>query len=167
MYENHLWTEKRMTEKWYKIFGKRKVRRRMNKKINETLSELIIGILAMGVMIQAADILICRLIPSFHGMIPGFMLGFWIGVGIAVGLSVHMYRSIDRALNMYGEDAEKYIHKAYLFRTVAILVMAGIVKYFKIGYIMAFFLGVLCLKFGAFLQPLVHMCRSKFRKKQR
>lgn len=139
--------------------------RKTNKKINETLSELIIGILAMGVIIQVADILICRLNTSFQGMIPDFMLGFWIGIGTAVGLSVHMYRSIERALDMYGEDAEKYMGKAYLFRTVVILVMAGIVSYFKIGYVMAFFLGVFCLRFGAFLQPLVHMCRSRFRKK--
>ena len=137
----------------------------MNKKINETLSELIIGILVMGVIIQAADILICRMNPSFQGMIPEFMLGFWIGIGAAVGLSVHMYRSIDRALDMYGEDAEKYIRKAYLLRTVVILVMAGIVVYFKIGYVMAFFLGVFCLKFGAFLQPMVHRFRSRFRKR--
>ena len=137
----------------------------MKKKINETLSELIIGILSMGVMIQAADILVCRLNPSFHGMVPDFMLGFWTGIGTAVGLSVYMYRSIDRALEMHAEDAENYIRKAYLFRILVILVMTGMVMSFKIGYVMAFFLGILCLKFGAFLQPLVHKCRNKLRKK--
>lgn len=137
----------------------------MNKKINDTLAELITGILIMGVLIQVIDILICVLNPQFHGAIPQFALGFWIGIATAVGLSIHMYRSIDRALDMYTEDAEKYMRKAYLFRTAAILVMAGVVTYFDTGYVMAFFLGVLCLKFGAFLEPLIHMCREKFRKK--
>lgn len=136
-----------------------------NRKINETLSELIVGIITAGILIQVIDILVSVTNPQFHGAIPKFALGFWIGIATAVGLSVHMYRSIDRALDMYTEDAEKYMRKAYLIRTAAILVMAGAVTYFKTGYVMAFFLGVLCLKFGAFLQPLIHMCRKKFRKK--
>lgn len=137
----------------------------MNKKVDETLSELVLGILIMGILIQIADVLISAANTAFYRAIPQFALGFWIGIAVAVGLSVHMYRSIDRALDMYTEDAEKYMRKAYLFRTAAILLAAGAVTYFEIGYVMAYFLGVLCLKFGAFLQPLIHMIREKFRKK--
>jgi hypothetical protein len=61
-------------------------------------------------------------------------------------------------------DAEKYMRKTYLIRTAAILVVAGLVYYFKLGYVMAAFLGMLCLKFGAFLQPLVHKIWEKFQK---
>ena len=137
----------------------------MNKKVDETLSELILGILIMGILIQIADVLISAANAAFYRAIPQFALGFWIGIAVAVGLSVHMYRFIDRALDMYTEDAEKYMRKAYLFRTAAILLAAGAVTYFEIGFVMAYFLGVLCLKFGAFLQPLIHMIRGKFRKK--
>lgn len=139
----------------------------MNKKVDETLSELILGILIMGILIQTADILISVANRIFYHAIPRFALGFWIGIAVAVGLSVHMYRSIDRALDMYAEDAEKYMRKAYLLRTAAILLAAGAVTYFDIGYVMAYFLGVLCLKFGAFLQPLIRMIRKKFRKKDK
>lgn len=75
-----------------------------------------------------------------------------------------MYRSIERALDMISSDAEGYMRKTYLIRTAAILVLAGVVTYLKLGYVMAFFIGVLCLKFGAFLQPLIHSIREKFRK---
>lgn len=136
-----------------------------SRRINETLSELIVGILIMGLVIQGIDILVAVLNPVFKSAVFPFALGFWIGAATAVGLATHMYRSIDRALDMYSNDAEKYMRKAYLLRTVAILAMAGIVTYFKTGYVMAYFLGVLCLKFGAFLQPLIHICREKFRKK--
>lgn len=136
----------------------------MNKKVDETLSELILGILIMGILIQLADILISVANRIFYHAIPRFAIGFWIGIAVAVGLSVHMYRSIDRALDMYAEDAEKYMRKAYLLRTAAILLAAGAVTYFDIGYVMAYFLGVLCLKFGAFLQPLIRMIRKKIQK---
>lgn len=136
----------------------------MNRKINETLLELILGILTAGVLIQIIEVLVTMGYPELAGTRGSFVLGMWIGVATAVGLSVHMYRSIDRALNMHSGDAEKYMRKTYLIRTAAIFVAAGIVSYFKLGYVMAYFLGVLCLKFGAFLQPLMHNIRKKFRK---
>lgn len=137
----------------------------MKKKINETLAELMAGILVIGVLIQLAGLLIAAVYPEFAGSRFSFALGLWIGIATALGLAVHMYRSIDRALDMQPGDAESYMRKTYLFRTVAILVIAGIVHFFKLGYVMAAFLGMLCLKFGAFLQPLMHKLWKKFQKK--
>ncbi len=136
----------------------------MSRKINETLLELITGIVTAGVLIQIIEILVSVAYPELAGSRMSFALGLWIGVVTSVGLSVHMYWSIDRALDMQSGDAEKYMRKAYIIRTVAIFVVAGIVTYFKLGYVMAYFLGVLCLKFGAFLQPLMHKIRERFRK---
>lgn len=121
----------------------------MKRKINETLLELIIGILISGAAIGVA----AALITGYSGK---FTAGLGMGVLVAVGLSVHMYRSIDYALDLQPEDAEKYMRRAYLIRTAAILAAAGAVTYFKIGYAMATFIGIFCLKFGAFLQPVVH-----------
>ena len=137
----------------------------MKKKINETLAELMAGILVIGVLIQLAELLIAAVYPEFAGSRFSFALGLWIGIVTALGLAVHMYRSIDRALDMQPGDAESYMRKTYLFRTVAILVIAGIVHFFKLGYVMAAFLGMLCLKFGAFLQPLMNKLWKKFQKK--
>ena len=75
-----------------------------------------------------------------------------------------MYHSIDRALDMQPKDAEGYMRRAYLLRTVIILLAAAAVHYLKLGYVMAYFVGVLCLKFGAFLQPLTHRFLGKFGK---
>lgn len=136
----------------------------MNKKINETLAELMAGIVASGIVIQLVEVLIAAVYPQFTGSRLSFAVGLWIGIATAIGLSAHMYRSIDLALSMSPPDAEKYMRKAYLVRTVAILVVAGIVTYFELGYVMAAFLGMLCLKFGAFLQPLIHKLWKKFQK---
>lgn len=121
----------------------------MKRKINETLLELIIGIVISGAAIGTA----AALIAGYSGK---FTAGLGMGVLVAVGLSIHMYRSIDYALDLQPEDAEKYMRRAYLIRTAAILAAAGAVTYFKIGYAMATFVGIFCLKFGAFLQPVLH-----------
>ena len=134
----------------------------MKKRINETLAELMAGILLAGVLIQAVEFVVVAVCPEWAGSPLSFALGLWIGIFTALGLSVHMYRAIDRALDMASGDAESYMRKAYLLRTVAIFAMAALVHFLKIGYVMAAFLGVLCLKFGAFLQPLMHKLWKKF-----
>lgn len=136
----------------------------MKRKINETLIELIAGILAAGAAIQGIQIIISMKYDHLVGSVGNFAAGLWPGVAVGICLAVYMYMSIDRALDMQSEDAEKYMKKTYLLRTLTICLVAGIVCYFKFGYIMAFFLGVLCLKFGAFLQPLMHKIREKFRR---
>ena len=136
----------------------------MSKKINETLAQLMAGILVSGVLIQAADLLVSAVYRQFARARAPFALGLWTGVLTALALSVHIYRSIDRALDMSPGDAESYMRKAYMLRTLAILLVAGAVTYFRFGYVMAYFVGVLCLKFGAFLQPLMHKFRERFRK---
>lgn len=128
------------------------------KKINETLLELIMGILVSGVIIQLIELLVTMVHPEIIGSRLSFALGLWIGVATAAGLAAHMYHSIDRALDMRSDDAEKYMRRAYLLRTLIILIVAFIVHFLKIGYVMAAFLGMLTLKFGAFLQPLMHKC---------
>lgn len=136
----------------------------MKRRINDTLLELLMGIVAAGVMIQLIQMVISGVYEGMVGSVGTFAAGLWPGIAVGIGLAVHMYVSIDRALDMMQEDAEKYMRKAYLLRTLIIFFAAGIVGYFKFGYIMAFFIGVLCLKFGAFLQPLMHKIRERFRK---
>ena len=119
----------------------------MKKQINETLLELIVGILLSGAVIEAGCIVIT-------GYSRAFTSGLCIGLVLAIGLAAHMYRSIDHALDMQPDDADKYMRRAYLIRTAVILLVAGAVTFLKLGYVMATFVGVFCLKFGALLQTL-------------
>ena len=127
------------------------------KKINQTLFELIIGILVSGFLIWLASLLIT-------GFDAAFAVSYAAGVATAILLSVHMYRSIDRALDMDPGDAEKYMRKAYMIRTLIIFAAAGIVCWIDREKILAVFLGILCLKFGAFLQPLTSRLLKKRRR---
>lgn len=120
------------------------------KKINQTLFELIVGILVSGVLIQLISMIF------MGGFNFSFSVSFWVGIATAILLSAHMYRSIDRALDMAPDDAQKYMRKTYMVRAIIIFIVAGIVCWIDSEDIIAVFLGVLCLKFGAFLQPLLH-----------
>lgn len=131
------------------------------KKINQTLSEMITGILASGILIQLISMI-------FTGPDAGFALSFWAGILTAVLLSFHMYRSIDRAVDMLPADAQKYMRKGSLMRSLFIIAVAGLVCWIQrediqAADILAVFLGILCLKFGAFLQPVVHRFAEKKR----
>lgn len=139
----------------------------MKKRINETLADLLCGILISGITIELADLVLTEIYRQFQGMRLLFATGFWIGILVAILLAIHMYRSINYALDMSAKDAENYMRRAYLIRAVIILLAAAIVKYLHLGYVMAYFVGVLCLKFGAFLQPLVHKFLEKIRKQDR
>lgn len=121
----------------------------MKRQINNTLIELITGIIISAAVVEVLSILVA-------GFSWKFTSGMWIGAATAIGLAAHMYRSIDRALDMQPDDADKYMRRAYLIRTAVILLVAGAVTFLKLGYVMATFVGVFCLKFGAFLQPLTH-----------
>lgn len=125
------------------------------KKINQTLFELIVGILVSGVLIQLISMIV------MGGFDLTFSASFWVGIATAVLLSAHMYRSIDRALDMAPDDAQKYMRKTYLVRAAIIFMVAGIVCWIDSEDIIAVFLGILCLKFGAFLQPLLHKVMKK------
>ena len=78
----------------------------MSRKINETLLELIAGIFIAGIVIQLIKTAVAVLNPALAGARLTFSLGLWIGVATAIGLSIHMYRSIDYALDLQADDAE-------------------------------------------------------------
>lgn len=130
----------------------------MKQKINETLAELIIGIFASGMVVQ---VLMAVGNKGFTVM----SAGLWLGLVGASLVAVHMYRTIDRSLDMLPEDAEKYTKRSYSIRALTILAVSGITAYFKIECALGLLCGIFCLKFGAFLQPLTHKLLGKYKKK--
>ena len=136
----------------------------MKRKVNDTLTELLAGILVFGIIVQIIEHIVAAVCPDFAGSVPSFVTGLWIGIATAVGLAVHMYHSIEKALGMKSGKAESYMRKTYLIRTLAMVAVAALVYLLDAGYVMASFLGMLSLKFGALLQPLMHKLLIKFKK---
>lgn len=129
----------------------------MKRKINETLAELMIGIFLWGIFWQAAGV-------WFVSDKVSCSLGLWLGVLTAELCALHMYRSLDRALDLSEKDAQKYMTSRSMMRYGLIIVVLLILMITEAGNPLCCFLGVMGLKAAAYLQPLLHKVMKKRRR---
>lgn len=129
----------------------------MKRKINETLAELMIGIFLWGIFWQAAGV---WFVPDKVSC----SLGLWLGVLTAELCALHMYRSLDRALELSEKDAQKYMTSRSMMRYGLIIVVLLILMITETGNPLCCFLGVMGLKAAAYLQPLLHKVMKKRRR---
>lgn len=92
-----------------------------------------------------------------------YTLGLLLGAVVAVFMVLHMYSTLERVL-LYDQDtAKKKMKFASMFRMffmiVALVVAALVPKYFSV---LGVLLGILSLKFSAYVQPLTHKVFLKF-----
>ena len=114
-----------------------------------TLKELLIGIVFFTIVL---------IIPGLF--LPVNRLGYYLGlsIGVVVGILtiISIYISIDKSLNMDQKNATGYMKRNALFRIflfIIVLVFAVLVDTINVFTLI---LGILTLKFSAFLQPLTH-----------
>ena len=92
-----------------------------------------------------------------------YTLGLMLGGGVAIGMVGHMHGSIERALLFDEETAKRKVKIGafvrMLFMVVALAVAALLPEYFSV---IGVFLGILSLKFSAYVQPLTHKVFLKF-----
>ena len=131
-------------------------------KKENTLLELLVGIIFLGVTIQLGVVIVSK--NYLYNAI-----GLWSGIAIACVSTIHMKRSIEDALDLGERGAIKHIRIAYLKRMLIAIVIMGVVIYFHLGNPISLLIGVFPLKLAAYLQPLIHklflriqLRRSKF-----
>ena len=121
-------------------------------KINETLKELLAGIIIYG--------MICLLVGiPFVDSKFSYILGLVIGIMLAGFSASHLYYSIDKTLTLYAGNegaATTYARKMGIIRYAVILVVFFAVCMTDFVYPLATFLGIMGLKIGAYLQPFIH-----------
>ncbi len=122
----------------------------MLKRINAVLPELILGILFFGVVVWLAGV-------WFTDDRVRYTSGLWIGIALAVGMAVHMAVVLSDAADIASESAarRKVIFQS-IVRYLVIVIVFFVTAYFKLGNLIALFIGVMGLKAGAYLQPLTH-----------
>ncbi len=125
------------------------------KKINRALLELCLGIIFVGFLCQIIGIWFVqdKLLYS---------LALWLGILLAFLTAVHMYRTLDRALDL-GADAVKAVTKANLLRYGCIVIVFGVVLVTGVLNPLITFMGLMSLKVAAYLQPFTHkLCNKVF-----
>lgn len=130
----------------------------MNNSAEETLKELLCGMICYGVAAQ----IICLLIDRNHLMYTS--LGLWIGVGAGALMGIHMKRNIEDALDYDERGAVKHMRKGYVFRYAVVALLFGATVYFEIGNPITLLVGVMGLKIGAYIQPMTHKVLQKLQK---
>lgn len=124
------------------------------RKINRALLELCLGVVFVGTM--------CQLIGMwFVSDKLLYTVALWLGVLLAFITAIHMYRTLDRALD-FGADATKMVTKANLIRYGCILVVFGIVLLTEVLNPLITFMGLMSLKVAAYLQPFTHKLTNIF-----
>ena len=115
-------------------------------KMNRTLFELQAGILIFGVT--------CQLFVFLVKDKAGYSIGLWIGIVTALFAAFHMWRSLDKGLDLESKAAVSYLSRQNIIRYILIIIVIVVVAVTKIGNPLSAFLGIMGLKAGAYLQPL-------------
>lgn len=124
------------------------------KKANRTLLEMWTGMLLVGV--------ICQVVGAFFVENQlRYACSLWFGILLAVVSTIHMYRSLDTALDFDEKNANKMIVQGYVIRYVMLIVILGIIMVTNVLNPLVVFMGYMSLKVTALMQPFT----DKFYKK--
>lgn len=116
---------------------------------NRTLREMLIGIVAAGLVVGV----ICYLISGDY---VGRLIGLGIGLIGAMFMAVHMAYTIEDVVLLDEKNAIAYSRKMTIIRYVVVCILVVAVGAFKIGSAVTCVIGIILLKAGAYLQPIVH-----------
>lgn len=140
-----------------------KVMKRKVKLDNPMLIDLIVG----NIIFLILGEIILFIIFTFIGLRWDLALGYLIGVIVSIGMVIHMAYSIDDSVRMDEHTALKHIRKTYIFRIIAAIIIFAVIWFLEICNIGAVLLGMLVLKFSAYITPITHRLTSKILRKGR
>ena len=126
----------------------------------QTLYELLAGVVLCFLLFLLGNIFVSNRLA--------YTLGLLLGNTSAGVMSVHMYRSLEQAMLYDEKTAAKKVQKGTVLRYVILLAgLAAALLLPEYISIIGVALGVLSLKFSAYLQPLTHKVIKNFINKGR
>lgn len=124
------------------------------KEMNRALLELDLGIIFCGMVCQLAGM-------WFTGQRGLYCASLWLGILLALLGTWHMYRTLDRALDL-GDGAARVMVSGNLLRYAALAIVLGIVMVTDVLNPLIVFLGYMTMKVAAYLQPFTHKICNMF-----
>lgn len=121
---------------------------------NETLIELIIGILAVNICTTISGAVI-------SGNVLTFCLGELLGTVYAVFAVIHMAQTIEDSLDMPEDSSSKYAKRGYALRLVIAVVVMIIALKVPVFHFVGVFLAMMGLKIAAWINPLIHKLMTR------
>lgn len=124
------------------------------REMNRALLELDLGILFCGAVCQ----LVGMWFAGHRGM---YGAALWLGILLALLGTWHMYRTLDRALDL-GDGAAKVMVTAGLLRYGVLCIILGIIMLTDVLNPLIVFLGYMMMKVAAYIQPFTHKLCNMF-----
>lgn len=116
---------------------------------NRTLVEMMLGIVLFE--------LVCFLCGIWFVPQKGSCaLGLLLGTLTALGMAYHMSWALDQYLGMSGKSASRKVMAHAIGRYFVVAVILFLIAYTGIANPITAFVGIMGLKIGAYLQPLIH-----------
>lgn len=129
----------------------------MKRKIDPTLLELWLGILAYGVIFE--------IVLLFFSRNPAYSIGLWIGVFLALAGAFHMWWALDRGLDLPEKEAVKSMGAQNIIRYAVLVVVMGALMFVDFANPIFTFCGYMGMKLSAYFNPLIHkVCGGKVHK---
>ena len=127
---------------------------------NETLLEMWLGTVLFGVVCQMG--LVWFLKDKL-----GYSLGLWLGIVAALLTILHLSVSLDKALDLDEGGAKKHMVTQNLVRYFVLIIFLVVLMITDFANPLAAFLGLMGVKAGAYLQPVLHKVFGKIRNKNK
>ena len=124
----------------------------MKRKIDPTLLELWLGILAYGVIFE--------IVLLFFSRNPAYSIGLWIGVFLDLAGAFHMWWALDRGLDLPEKEAVKSMGAQNIIRYAVLVVVMGALMFVDFANPIFTFCGYMGMKVAAYLNPLIHRLRA-------
>ncbi len=126
-------------------------------KLDDSIKELLIGILAYEVVAQIIGLIIVLLFIE-NGSVLKYTVGLWIGAILAIASALHMWWCLVKNLSDNADregSARAFAVGQNLLRYFVILAVFAGLCLTTFSYPLAAFAGIMGLKIGAYIQPIV------------
>ncbi len=123
---------------------------------NRTLLEMYLGMLFLG--------LVCQIVGAFFVQNQWrYAASLWFGILLAAISALHLYRTLDSALDFDEKTASKLIFRGYVIRYVSVAVILLIITITDALNPLVVFMAYMSLKVTALIQPITHkLCNKLF-----
>ena len=116
----------------------------------ETFWDLLIGITVLSFVI-------CLIGGAVTKGSITFIAGVCYGGVVAILLTIHLFKSLDKTLDLGEDRAEKYARKMTAIR-MGIMILAVVIALYLANWLnlVGVVFGILTLKISAYIQPFIH-----------
>lgn len=121
---------------------------------NRTLLELWTGIIALGIVCEAVGAILLGFFIEGSQLI--YALSLWLGIAMSLLSTIHMYKTLDKALDYDEGTAKKKIYASYMLRYLLLVFIFAVICITNVLNPLICFLGYMMLKVGALIQPQTH-----------